>query len=261
MEEGFDGKTAERLAAERSLDEVRNQIAWLPERGVSRNRLGMLRRAIEENWPRPEKLQTSEVSAEQSGAKFAASFYAGYAGNRGEPVAVPSAREVEFGGRFLLRLEELHAGASLPDEWGRRFGQFVREAQPRESAMSFALALRVYGDRFYLALGRELQTNAKIKRQAIRETHLVTHEAKWLAFLRETECEFKSRRPDDYARFQAHRQAKREELLHGRWQLNAKERLARMEMESERLKAFQEFFGLPDFWSWDAQQNITPIQP
>lgn len=54
--EGFDPATATRLAKAYSIERVLNQIEWLPMRGPAKNRLGLLRRAIEQNYPKPDAI-------------------------------------------------------------------------------------------------------------------------------------------------------------------------------------------------------------
>lgn len=51
---GFDKATAADLSQRRTVDEIGQQIEWLPLRNVRKNRLGLLRRAIEEAWAKPE---------------------------------------------------------------------------------------------------------------------------------------------------------------------------------------------------------------
>jgi hypothetical protein len=51
---GFDEPTARKLSSVASLDQIARQIAWLPLRNAGHNRLGMLRRAIEQNWSKPD---------------------------------------------------------------------------------------------------------------------------------------------------------------------------------------------------------------
>lgn len=53
-EEGFDERTARSLASRFPIDAVLNQIDWIGLRGPAKNRLGLLRRAIEANYPKPE---------------------------------------------------------------------------------------------------------------------------------------------------------------------------------------------------------------
>ena len=52
-EEGFDARAAKVLASKFALERVERQIAWLDQRHVKSNRLGMLRAAIEEDWSAP----------------------------------------------------------------------------------------------------------------------------------------------------------------------------------------------------------------
>ena len=56
---GFDEPTARRLASVATAEQINQQIAWLPRRNPDHNRLGMLRRAIEEKWSAPD--QTREI--------------------------------------------------------------------------------------------------------------------------------------------------------------------------------------------------------
>ncbi len=53
-----------------SLDAIERQVAWLSQRSPARNPLGMLRRAIEEDWPAPRRDRAGETEA--SGALAAA---------------------------------------------------------------------------------------------------------------------------------------------------------------------------------------------
>lgn len=52
--EGFSRRDAQQLAEKHPEEVIRNQIGWLGRRTVSKNKLGFLRRAIEEGWPKPE---------------------------------------------------------------------------------------------------------------------------------------------------------------------------------------------------------------
>lgn len=60
---GFDKPTAQRLAGRVDAEVIRRQIEWLPERGSNTNKLGMLRRAIEEDWPAPPSIVRKEREA------------------------------------------------------------------------------------------------------------------------------------------------------------------------------------------------------
>ncbi|MDB4614160.1 hypothetical protein OAH18_00580 [bacterium] len=50
---GFEKKIAQHLSVMRSEEEIQNQIKWMPMRSVNSNALGLLRKAIEENWSKP----------------------------------------------------------------------------------------------------------------------------------------------------------------------------------------------------------------
>jgi hypothetical protein len=52
-EAGFDERAARAIANKHPFERVDRQIRWIDQRRVRRNRLGMLRRAIEEDWTRP----------------------------------------------------------------------------------------------------------------------------------------------------------------------------------------------------------------
>ena len=54
-EAGFDEPTAQQLSVIATKEQIEKQIEWLPRRTVSQNRLGMLRKAIEENWSEPDR--------------------------------------------------------------------------------------------------------------------------------------------------------------------------------------------------------------
>lgn len=56
----FDDQTIKALASSRGVEEIRCQIDWLPFRNPAHNPLGMLRRAIEENWAKPAVCDTSQ---------------------------------------------------------------------------------------------------------------------------------------------------------------------------------------------------------
>jgi hypothetical protein len=243
--EGFTEKAAKDLAKHCSEEQVREQIAWLPRRAPSRNRLGMLRRAIEENWPAPEKLRHAEVSA---GREFAQHFYAGLAGNAGWPVAEPSARDTELAGRFVERLLATKPVKTDVIAWARDFAAFVSERRSARDVNSLVLALRTHGDAWLLRFGRTQQNLRDDVQEALRDAHRARHEPAWFRFLAETEATCREERAGEYARFLAQHQS-------SRWLPTG------ADPERLRLLAFQRQFQLPDFWHWDAEFNSEPFPP
>ncbi len=57
---GFDEDVALELSRKRGLLEIKQQIEWLPHRNPERNSLGMLRKAIESNWSKPDSIINAE---------------------------------------------------------------------------------------------------------------------------------------------------------------------------------------------------------
>jgi len=60
-DEGFDEKAAKSLARVATLGEIQKQISWLDLRNPRENRLGMLRRSIEQKWSKPDAAIASET--------------------------------------------------------------------------------------------------------------------------------------------------------------------------------------------------------
>ncbi|HZH97946.1 MAG TPA: hypothetical protein VEX38_03165, partial [Fimbriimonadaceae bacterium] len=245
QKEGFTGKVVDDLAARFHVEQIRAQIAWLPERAPSRNRLGMLRRAIEENWSAPEELRHAEVSSARS---FAQHFYAGLAGNPGVPVAEPSAHDLQQSTTFVDRLLALKPAAGDPKAWGRQFAAYAREHKTNRDMASLVLALRLHGDGWLLCFGREQQRLRDQEREQQRAVHRAAHEAEWLRFIAEAEMTCQSEKPDEYSAFVQTQQAQR-------WNLSG------VDTERSRLAGFQRHFNLPDFWHWDAEFNSQPFPP
>lgn len=53
IQAGFSHKDAEHLAQRHSAQNISDQVKWISKRTVTKNRLGMLRKAIEQSWPKP----------------------------------------------------------------------------------------------------------------------------------------------------------------------------------------------------------------
>jgi hypothetical protein len=202
--EGFTEKTARVLAAHSCKEQILAQIAWLPHRAPSRNRLGMLRRAIEEGWPAPEELRHAEVSA---GREFARHFYAGLAGNAGMPVAEPSAKDTELAGRFVERLLATKPVKTDVIAWAREFAAYVNERRSARDVISLVLALRTHGDGWLLRFSRTQQHLRDKAQETVRAAHRKKHESAWFRFLAEAEETRRQEQPEEYARFLAQHQS------------------------------------------------------
>jgi len=63
--EGFDVPTARRLSCEHAIDVIERQIAWIDFRNPRDNRLGMIRKGIEQNWSQPVGVDAAQKSTQQ----------------------------------------------------------------------------------------------------------------------------------------------------------------------------------------------------
>jgi hypothetical protein len=93
----FDATTATRLATSHSLVEIERQIGWMKQRNAIRNYLGMLRKAIEEDWPAPSNTLLDVQGQFGPATRFARHFYAGLANNKATSVAPPSPADLAAG--------------------------------------------------------------------------------------------------------------------------------------------------------------------
>jgi len=253
---GFSAKTTAKLMQEHSHQTIEQQIAWLPHRAPARSPAGLLRRAIEQGWPPPEKLRATQVS-DTSGWEFARCFYAAYGGNRGEPVNEPSPRDALVAEGFVQRLIRASGGQNSPGEWGRMLGQRAREQ--RHPYPSLQLAIRQLGDACLVELEKHRLHVQLMTITQRREQHEQTHRSAWIDWLRGKESEMQQLSPEEYARFTAKRESERADLAVDPkpWSRRV---LDHFDTDSARLQAFRAFFGLPDFWQWDADINSQSFQ-
>lgn len=270
---GIGESEARRLAQRHNAGEIRNQIEWLPLRNPRRNPAGLLRTALERGLPPPAaalKLPTSvtfEEPPETALARsFAAFFYAGFHGNKGRPVAPPSAADLDAAAEFVPRLAEIAGGAGEEriEQWGRDFGRRVAENLRGKEAkiVSFVAALRSYGDQYFGGFESRIREERERERYRLLAKAQEAHEARFSPqhrrYLKKAFARFSKRRPGEMARFEAER---KRSLTGGGFHQPSPEMLARLDTEAARLDAFQRHFadfdGDPvlDFWDWDAKLN------
>lgn len=254
--QGFDRKTSTRMAEQYPKERILDQVKWLPLRAPARNPLGMLRLAIEENWPDP---TAKFLDMELPGAVFASHFYAALAGNEGQPIAELHTDDLVLGERFLRKLRLAEKGEVDPAVWGRAFGRFIREEFPAAARGGFSLAfsLRIRGDGFYLRHTAAMKAKRVKAERAAMEAHEAAHRAEWIAYLKTESERVKEERAEDYARFEAHRADERRRMIESPFAVFTEERLARYDGQERRILDFQKFFAgeVLDFWKWDARMN------
>lgn len=255
VDQGFTKRDAARLAALQSLEVIHNQLQWLPLRNAAKNRLGLLRRAIEENWAPPILREEIPVSP-SPGETFARHYYAGYHGNAGSPTAQPFGRDAAAADRFVAHLLSVHQDEKRIPEWGSRFGSFVRTKHQNDSSAKpfLSTALTLYGDEFYLSVRSEQARSLKTVLKEERKQHLQKHRDKYNAYLVERAKSLEAFAPENYRGFQES------------WK---RKRVAGEDAEP-KTKAFWDHFvrrgraprkfPILGFWEWDRQLNTEPFE-
>lgn len=262
QENGFGRRDATRIASTYPAQQIRDQINWLRRRQPKRNAVGMLRRAIEENWPVPvEVAPEATVGDSGLGTLFASHFYAGYHGNEGAPTAPPSSNDAQRAEAYARRLLELWPDESKVPEWGRSLGKIAAKAQQfsDRKIISCVAALRSHGDELYTRLqGQRKQERQRMVMEAEEQHHARFFPA-YLDYLAEEEERLKREQREAYAEFEAQRieeraQIERNPYFRGQQQV---QQLRRFDSQQSRLEALHTFFGeaTMDFWTWDEQRN------
>jgi hypothetical protein len=262
-EQGFSERDATALAAAYPAESIVDQVGWLALRNPSRNRLGMLRKAIEENWPAPDS-GSGQVDFE-NGKVFAAHFYAGYAGNDQDPVTSPTLGDAQDAQTFVAKLLE-----SWPEEhripaWGRALGKlFIQRAAANKNVfVSCRLALRMCGDDFYARIRAERKSRQDEAMQQARTEHKRRFGRVYRDFILSEEKRVKEENLDAYAVFEQTRLADREQILKSPFCFSEEfraEQLRQFDTESQRLRDFAKHFELINFWQWDREHNPERFQ-
>ena len=248
---GFGSEVAAELAGRVPLAVIERQIGWLEDRTPTTNRLGMLRKAIEQDWPAPAKVGTSQLFG-TPGYVFAQHFYAAFAGNQGEPVNEPSPRDCEAAAGFLECLQAIQPDLTAVDA-GRALGQLAR--QQRNPFPSLQLSLRQLGDRLLVRfqVTRNLAQQETLDRTRLEQERALS--ARYQAFLRGEEQRLQTEHPEDYARFLSHRFLERAKLAADPLWSRSPRWVELFDAEPRRLSDLQNFFQLPDLAQWQATLN------
>jgi hypothetical protein len=258
LEVGFDQATAERLSCAGSVEQIERQIAWMGKRYPTRNALGMLRRAIEDDWPEPVNLAV-ELRAEHSAAAvFARHFYAGLANNVLTPIATPSASDILAADPLVKALLLVWPDTTQVEAWGRAFGQHAAERrEPNQPAPSLVLAVRLLGDAFVVWVRRDRERHRQQTAQAQREAHEGRLKGEYQRYLLACEVHIQEQDPARYREFLAYREERRKGLV--RFAPSGAESILMrgFETQAARLEDFRVFCSADvlDFASWDAHQN------
>ena len=267
---GFSKAIAEEISLKALPEVICRQIELLPKRSAKKNPLGLLRRAIEENWPDPEAGKTTDVGSSSSpGILFASNFYAGYHGNPEAPVAEPGSADVELAERFVNRL--MGVFPSPPSEasvWGRSFGELVaaRHGRKRESLPVFRIALQQYGDDFFARFRESVKAQRERSLRKAREEHYETFQTAYRAYISSLLRSEQEKRSSLFVQFEAEEEDNLKVLRENRFGLNVAKLVQDFQSEAARLERFEQFVMLSeqhevlDFWTWDAKVNRESFQ-
>jgi hypothetical protein len=256
---GFDSTAAQELSERFPENVICNQISWLSSRNAVKNRLGLLRRSIEENWPAPEG---EPVTVEgRAGEAFAKHYYAGYHGNT-EPAAKPFPRDCIASQNFLAKLG-LSGNEKAAAEAGKAFGKLVRDqhhANPKAQPF-LGTALVLFGDEFVRSRHRKTSEQKRSASQTAQEAHKRANWSAYMSYLCQDEKSLQQVNAALYAAFEDERQRGFESMR----QFNIDP--ARFQTEEARLVAWAEFFSkhsehrVFDFWEWDSEMNQNGFTP
>lgn len=261
MEAGFDFEAAASLASKHPLETIRRQVEWLPRRKATRNALGLLRKAIEEDWQEPEGtgVQTSEQAGR--GVVFGGHFYAALAGRDGEPTVAPTAKEASEAEEFLANAER-QIGSLDPGDAGRKFGDYVRRNQDekRGAIRNLGFALRAFGDAFVARAEDDVRRERRARIEASKKAHEERFAADYAAYEISLLAEYANQEPETVQEFETATQARiaRMRNMSPKMMENLQKRFDEPESRARMFADFLKESGkgqVLGFWDWDKTRN------
>ena len=248
---GIDRVTAEQIIVAVPLEQIKAQCEWLPLRGANKNSAGLLRKAIEENWPEPEPSIT-----DSDAELFAMHCYAAMAGNHGKPVAYASKADIQAAERFLAAARGVDSAEGL----GKRFGEKVRTSEQTSThkSRSVVMAIRTWGDEYCASLNK-----AKDKPKFALADDTQAKDVAYLRFLAEQYELAKISNPAVVRKFER-KEHERSERLGARNKTEPTEGTG-MDREVAKLNRFAIFArqenlpNVPSFLEWERLYDAEPM--
>lgn len=249
---GFDDVAATQLARRFTPERILRQIQWLPKRQATRSRLGLLRTAIEADYPPPPELSNSEDTA---GGAFARCYYAAYHGDD-LGISQPFSKDPQLAADYLSKLPVSGDAQSL----GTAFGNFVRQKHSTErNAKPFlSSAINAFGTQFAKTLARQASKKTEAERKQAKEAHEKANWPNYVDYLRERNRDLQ-KVPAVLAEFENHREAGFRALK--QFGIDPE----RHRTEQGRLLALIDYFEkradfkVLAFWDWDRSVNPAPF--
>jgi hypothetical protein len=253
---GFDEATSVHLASH-ALERIQRQIRWMGARTVTRNKLGMLRKAIEQDWPEPNGNSRQLRSDLSPTTRFAKHYYAGLANNRSTPVAHPTEEDILASEPLLRAVQPLSEGTAV-ELCGLRFGQYVARHGARElGPTGLAAVTRQYGDAFLVS--EQSKSEQQLRKRDGEERGLAAElKEKYLHFLRSEEERLREQETRNYEAFLEVRNRQRATLLRLAGGDGHSPLLKSFDSEAGRLSDLQAFFSsqVPTLQAWEATTAV-----
>lgn len=266
INQGFSRSVALSLAKSADLEVIQRQILWQEVRQASRNRLGMLRKAIEEDWPQPEGAGQSRE--EKEGESFARSFYRSLAGRSGISLLPMTERDVRLGASFLKALVEEGIESRGSEEEGSSFGEFcrARQKESRSPARSLSLLITLYAESWMEGRLISSHQEVEVDDSLARAQHQAAFAEEFKSYESSVIERAMREHPEWVEEFEESLAAQMERMkdLSPRF-FNLMEKS--LQDSKERLALFGEELRkrrrdvLLDFWAWDKEVNAQPYQP
>lgn len=265
VSQGFSLAVAETLAKSHDCEAIRNQIEWQKGRQVSRNRLGMMRKAIEENWPQPEALQTTKE--EEQGESFARAFYRSLAGRSGVSLLPMTTRDIKLGESFIQALKEEGIEAASAEEEGSAFGDFCRQMQKdsKSPARSLSLLITLYAESWMVNRLTVNEEKAEQEEQESRAAYESRLQPAYLEYQSQAIATAMNHNPEWVEEFESRLASQMERMrdlsprFFNQMEKSLQDPAERLALFGEDLKKHRPNAVL-DFWAWDKEVNAPKNQ-
>lgn len=265
VSQGFSLAVAESLAKSHDSEAIKNQIEWQKGRQASRNRLGMIRKAIEENWPQPEAVQTTKE--EEQGESFARAFYRSLAGRRGVSLLPMTSRDTKLGESFMQALKEEGIAAESPEDEGSAFGDFCRQMQKdsKSPARSLSLLITLYAESWMLKRLAVNEEEAEQEEQESRAEYEKRMQPAYLDYQNQAIAQAMNQNPEWVEEFENRLASQMERMrdlsprFFNQMEKSLQDPAERLALFGEDLKKHRPHAVL-DFWAWDKEVNAPKNQ-
>lgn len=265
VNQGFSLSVAQTLAKSHDYETIRKQIEWQKGRQASRNRLGMMRKAIEENWPQPEATQTTKEEEQEE--SFARAFYRALAGRTGISLLPITVRDTKLGESFMQALKEEGISAETPEEEGAAFGDFCRQMQKdsKSPARSLSLLITLYAESWLLKRLTLNEEKVEQQEQESRAEYESRLQPAYLEYQNRAIAEAMNHNPEWVEEFESRLASQMERMrdlsprFFNQMEKSLQDPAERLALFGEDLKKHRPHAVL-DFWAWDKEVNAPKNQ-